>query len=134
MAGNRGEEFRTTLICIDEYLDGVPSGRFYNQKEQEGKAFRGMMEFLSQMENTLETMDFPKAFTVVRSFSDTTKDFSTPPADAQKTGKQATFALKVLFRQNASWQGQITWLEGKKEQSFRSVLELLLLMNSALVA
>ena len=129
-----GEAYRNTMVCIDDYREGIPSGRFYNPYCKKGKSFRGIMEFLSEMENTLETMDFPKAFTVVRSFSETTKDFSIPPADAQKTGKQATFALKVLFRQNASWQGQITWLEGKKEQSFRSVLELLLLMNSALVA
>jgi hypothetical protein len=38
----------------------------------------------------------------------------------------------VLFRQNASWQGSITWMEGKQEQSFRSALELIFLMNSAL--
>lgn len=47
-------------------------------------------------------------------------------------GKRATFALRVLFRQNASWQGSVTWLEGGQEESFRSVLELLMLMNSAL--
>jgi hypothetical protein len=40
--------------------------------------------------------------------------------------------VRVLFRQNASWQGSLTWLEEGKEESFRSVLELLLLMHSAL--
>ena len=44
----------------------------------------------------------------------------------------ATFAVRVLFRQNASWQGEVTWLEGKREESFRSVLELILLMDGAL--
>jgi len=42
--------------------------------------------------------------------------------------------VKVLFRQNASWQGSIAWLEGKREESFRSVLELLLLIDSAVSA
>ncbi|MBQ3147093.1 MAG: hypothetical protein IJB91_05120 [Oscillospiraceae bacterium] len=49
-----------------------------------------------------------------------------------RPGDLATFAVKILFRQNASWQGSVTWLEGKREQSFRSVLELILLMSTAL--
>ena len=31
-----------------------------------------------------------------------------------------------------NWQGSVTWVEGKREQSFRSVLELILLIDSAL--
>ena len=50
----------------------------------------------------------------------------------QMTGKLATFALRILFRQNASWQGSVTWLEGGQEQSFRSVLELVMLFSNAL--
>ena len=55
-----------------------------------------------------------------------------PEGDAH-TGALATFAVRLIFRQNASWQGSITWLEGEAEQSFRSVLELTLLMDSALM-
>jgi len=47
-------------------------------------------------------------------------------------GEQETFDVKILFRQNASWQGSVVWLEQKQEQSFRSVLELILLFDSAL--
>lgn len=36
------------------------------------------------------------------------------------------------FGKMPSWQGSVTWLEGGQEESFRSVLELLMLMNSAL--
>ena len=38
----------------------------------------------------------------------------------------------MIFRQNASWQGSVTWLDKGREESFRSVLELLLLMDSAI--
>ena len=55
-----------------------------------------------------------------------------PPRETVCTGEKATFFLKVLFRQNAGWQGSVTWLEGGQEQSFRSVLELLGLLDSAL--
>ena len=86
------------------------------------------------LDNTMEDMDFPKAFTVTRTFSEMRQDPTHPPQLGVQTGKQATFALRILFRQNASWQGSVTWLEGKKEQSFRSALELVLLMHSALTA
>ena len=41
-----------------------------------------------------------------------------------------TFCVNVLYRRNGTWQGQVTWVEGKKTVSFRSVLELLKLLES----
>ena len=35
-------------------------------------------------------------------------------------------------RQNATWQGSVTWVEKKEKQQFRSALELLKLIESAL--
>ena len=49
-----------------------------------------------------------------------------------KRGALASFSIRLLFRQNASWQGILTWIEGGQEQYFRSVLELVLLMDNAL--
>lgn len=40
--------------------------------------------------------------------------------------------MRILFRQNASWQGSVLWREGGQEERFRSALELVLLMDSAL--
>ena len=128
------KSFRTTIVCVDDFTDSIPTGRFYNASTQQGKRFRGMMEFLLEMENALESEDFPRAFTVTRSFGDFRISETGPPGKESRNGKHATFALRILFRQNASWQGSLRWLEGNKEQSFRSVLELMLLMNSALAA
>ncbi|PWL64002.1 MAG: hypothetical protein DBY34_01030 [Oscillospiraceae bacterium] len=47
-------------------------------------------------------------------------------------GEKATFIVQVQFRQNATWQGSISWVEQKKEQKFRSALEMIKLMDSAL--
>lgn len=47
-------------------------------------------------------------------------------------GEQATFVVHVQLRQNATWQGTIQWLEEEKTQKFRSVLEMLKLMDQAL--
>ena len=43
----------------------------------------------------------------------------------------ATFVVRVLFRRNATWQGTISWKEKRCQVSFRSFMELLLLMHEA---
>jgi hypothetical protein len=47
-------------------------------------------------------------------------------------GAQETFIIRILNRQNATWQGTVTHMEGKEEQHFRSLLELIKLIDSAL--
>ena len=39
--------------------------------------------------------------------------------------------VRIQFRQNASWQGTVQWLEGKKTLPFRSMLELVHLLREA---
>ncbi|RQD78662.1 MAG: hypothetical protein D5R97_00130 [Candidatus Syntrophonatronum acetioxidans] len=46
--------------------------------------------------------------------------------------KEITFLVRIQYRHNASWQGTLSWLEGKKTIRFRSLLELILLMQEAL--
>jgi len=50
----------------------------------------------------------------------------------KQRGKQGTFIVHVQYRQNATWQGQVVWAEKNKVQKFRSVLELLKLIDNAL--
>ena len=47
------------------------------------------------------------------------------------TGK-AKFVVYVQYRQNATWQGTIQWVDENKTQRFRSALEMLKLMDEAL--
>ena len=128
-----GNAYRTTVVCVDSYDEHVLRGRLYNPHRPEGIAFRSVMEFLLRMEDLLDDMHFPQSFSAVRSFGvPPERTAASPPAAERQEGQRATFAVRVLFRQNASWQGSLTWLEEGKEESFRSVLELLLLMHSAL--
>lgn len=46
--------------------------------------------------------------------------------------KKQTFILEINDNQNQSWQGQIEWVQGQKSQSFRSVIELLNLLDSVI--
>ena len=128
-----GNEYRTTIVCVDSYENGELRGRYYNPYLPRGKRFSSLVEFLRSMEDTLDAMHLPQSFTAVRFFAQPPEQqFGDPPTSEVREGKEATFALRILFRQNASWQGSVTWLEGGLEQSFRSALELILLMDSAM--
>lgn len=127
-----GSEYRTTTVCIDSYENGVFVGRFYNPYLKEGRTFQSMTQFLQEMEQTLDRMDFPRSFTAARAFAPVPALEPRPSEGNYRPGREGTFFLRILFRQNASWQGSICWLEGKREQSFRSALELIFLMDSAL--
>ena len=127
-----GEEYRTTTLCIDSYENSVPRGRIYNRYVPEGIEFQSITQFLLGMEQILDDMDFPRSYTTTRTFAPPAQLPAGPPDKIPCEGKKATFTIRVLFRQNASWQGSVTWLEGRQEQSFRSVLELILLLDNAL--
>ena len=45
--------------------------------------------------------------------------------------KKQMFILEVNDTQDHSWQGQLKWIQGDSKQSFRSVIELLRLIDSA---
>lgn len=128
----RGNEYRTTVICIDSYDKGVPTGRFYNPAREGGTAFESLSQLLVGMEDLLDEYQLPQSFTAVRSFSSASSRPGSAADTLQQSGKVATFSVRIIFRQNASWQGSVAWLEGKREESFRSVLELILLMDGAL--
>ena len=44
--------------------------------------------------------------------------------------KKQTFIIEVVDTQDSTWQGKVNLVNGKKEQAFRSVMELLRLIDS----
>ena len=45
-----------------------------------------------------------------------------------------SFVVEIKSKENHTWQGTITWVEGKKKENFRRALELIRLMDSALTS
>lgn len=44
--------------------------------------------------------------------------------------KSQTFIIHIKDNENQSWQGDVEWVQGRRKESFRSMLELLRLVDS----
>ncbi len=134
-----------TLICVDTIVNGDFSGRFYNLYMKRPHRFMSIFHFVSQMEKFFDYLRFPQNSLSQRRFFREFKFQSAhrkPLAEVKQYmneeifesehGNRATFLVQVQFRQNATWQGTITWTEQKRTNHFRSTLEMIRLMDSAL--
>ena len=54
------------------------------------------------------------------------------PGMAAQPPSAPSFEIEILFRQNYSWQGKVRWPAGRKEAAFRSVLELITIIEMIL--
>ncbi len=124
---------RKNMICVDSYEDGILKGRIYDG-EYGCVSFPSLSRFLIEMERLLDEKQLPQSYTAPRSFIPRSLTEHEGTDQVVRRGEMATFEIRVLFRQNTSWQGSIHWREKDMDQSFRSVLELVMLMDSALQA
>lgn len=130
------EENWITLVCLDRYDRSVPEGRLYHPVQPEGSRFYGMIDFFKKADALLDSAQLPQRFSEPRTFANGQAEpqkWETPAPALPRRGHLATFSLRVRFRRNSSWQGTLGWLEGKREEQFRSALELIRLMDSALL-
>lgn len=123
-------------ICIDQNNDGIIAGRLINDCfENEFIAFNGIFEMISGLETIMDDSIGPKAYEIIRSFNSDMEDYNNKkfhPIVGNPMGQINTFDIRVIARKNCTWQGTIVWVEEQKEECFRSVLELIHLINSAL--
>ena len=120
--------YHVTRICVDSYEKQVPTGWICNPYLEEAVPFHGVMQFLLRMEALLDQLNFPQSFTANRGMPDTLT--TATPSHGMREGAVETFSLRILFRRNASWQGSLAW--DSREEQFRSILELLFLLDAAL--
>lgn len=131
------EDMKTSYICIYSYQDKNPVGTFYNIYYGKEIAFGNLTRLLLLMEDMMDAMGSPEASVQSRRFGNTPKQpeqisMEEYPQLRPEQDVIARFKVKVLFRRGASWQGTFSWAEGQEEASFRSVLELVKLLDSAL--
>jgi len=125
--GSHRSHTGTYLLFLDSYDNGVPVGTLYCPVQGKLGSFCSLIQLLSHIERMLDA-DATSHFR--ESVSPPPRE--TPSATIPLRGSLASFSLHVLFRMNSSWQGTVTWLEGEQTQHFRSVMELIHLINNAM--
>ncbi|WP_409968083.1 hypothetical protein RFF05_16360 [Bengtsoniella intestinalis] len=126
---------KTTVVHIHSYENQNFEGVLQNGSQSEKKAFTNLTQMLFMIEAMQDSLAGPAKYMEPRTFtqSQTGQTPDTPPPKPLPKGTPlATFQIQLLFRQNASWQGNVIWVENKVEAQFRSVLELVTLMDSVL--
>lgn len=128
-------------ICVDGILRGDEMGRLYHVFSERPFYFQDTGRLFKTMDTILDYLDFPQASMTSRRFIDredktvrgkkTVMEVKNKKAKEQR-GNKATFIVHVRYRQHASWQGEVTWVESRQSVGFRSALELMKLIDSAL--
>ena len=147
--GNKGLVTAMSMKVTAEvtvYKNSMLRGTLRSVYLEEPYEFTSFVKMIDKMEEIFDSKKFPQAFMKPRTFSETKpgapkrkaegngtmKDSNKPNLKDEAVQSQCTFEINVRFRQNATWQGQILWAEKNQKQNFRSVLEMLKLMDEAL--
>ena len=134
------------VLCVDSLNQLGCSGRFYHAYQKEAVCFNSLGEMLFRMEDFFDSLNFPRR-------GNSERHFITPDAPAAGNsqyvskkedkvmsdkellghrGKTETFIVRVQHRQNNTWQGRITWADKNKTLNFRSIWEMVHLMEDAI--
>lgn len=138
-------------VLVDFKKEQDFSGRIINQYSEEELKFSSCMDMISRMDALYDDWGFPEASEKPRSFSsrrfaaslvkeetepkkrlvNLSKEMEARDITGEK-GEVATFHILTEMRQHSSWQGKVFYVEGQHRAEFRSVLELLFFIDSAL--
>jgi len=130
-------------ICLDRAENGDYAGHIWHQYQDEPIEYKNTIELIREMDALYDQWNFPQRSTEHWTFineNDKTRRTEKKGAGQQmdtrriqdKKGDKGTFIVHVKYRQNSTWQGEVIWAERKQKQYFRSALELLKLVDSAL--
>ncbi|MFU0831662.1 MAG: Type II toxin-antitoxin system HicB family antitoxin [Oscillospiraceae bacterium] len=127
------------LIWLDSKQSNDMAGRLYSGYYHRVYNFSNVTELMLAIDRLCDAMQFPQATSQNRSFESKhmktfvrkVENFMDSEIETVCKPENATFLVHIKFRQNASWQGSITWVEKEKTQNFRSALEMLKLMDEA---
>ena len=127
-------------ICVDDIKQGEMSGRLYHCYTQQEILFSNVVELLRHVEALYDSIAFPQASTKARTFGkpEESKRVERPEKIISQEefieyrGVIGTFLLFVKFRQNATWQGEVYWVEQDKKNFFSNMLDFVKIVDGAI--
>lgn len=129
------------MVCVDGVENGDIYGRYFHRYKKEEIFFSDSATLVIEMERFYDAIGYPQAATKTRKFME--REREKVPAKEHMTviyesqtlmqfrGKLATFLVGVTSRQNASWQGDVVWMEQKIRKHFCSDMDLMVFVDEA---
>ena len=132
------------VLCMDGPIHwGQFPGRVYHGYRVDGARIGSFEQLINIMGHLFDELQFPRASMRDRSFAPEhhhprqfTRRKDRVMSDKEmlaKHGEIGTFIIRVQQRQNSTWQGRITWVEKDKTIRFRSILEMIKLIESGIL-
>ena len=129
-------------VCVDGTDKGLIEGKFYHLYSKEAVEFRDIHVLLERGSKLMDELKFPEETVRTRSFKKAEPNRPELIGDGNKVltieemfnqkGLKGTFAITVVSRHNASWQGDIYSIEKDKLEAFNSDIELINIINNNL--
>jgi len=125
-------KYRHSILAINEYDDTHMSALLYNEYWEGTKEIRSIQEFIKVLDELFGNEGFPMESYRKRSFLDNDDGVIKSKVGTRNvaSGKLGTFSIEIQYRNNATWQGTVTWIEKNNKEFFRSALELFFLLDS----
>ncbi len=129
------------VLCIDDRKEEKIRARCYHAYQEDPVEVETFEEMIFAMEHFFDSLNFPHPTTNERSFRPKDpvyhqtlerKKIMADETLLSRHGDLGSFIIRVQHRQNSSWQGRITWMEEDKTVHFRSIFEMVKLIESAL--
>jgi hypothetical protein len=140
---SQGVSTRDFLIGITSRHKATIQGYILYKALNQSQYFESFLEMIHLIDEKLNSLDIARPATEIRSFYgpyalpgregriNNLKNNSVKPTLKKALGKPE-FLVRLNMRHNATWQGELYWLNTDMRVHFRSVMEMIALMEEAM--
>lgn len=134
---------KSAIIAVDAVLDGTCAGRILEDGDRPLLPFQDINQAALALEQACSEDKAPFPCVKRRHFGDGGESRARqterrkrriPMSELKEMGPRGdlgTFLVCVQHRENGSWQGHVTWMENNRTVQFRSVWEMVQLVDEA---
>jgi hypothetical protein len=132
-------QYNQLMVYVTQTQQGDFRGVIHHPGLELTWTFDNFIHLVQRGERAFNALNYPSPAYRLRDLTNSKKSRRREELDLKEDAisfvpepeEQPTFIIKVLYRQNACWQGSIQWVEKGVKKNFRSTLELLKLMDQA---
>lgn len=108
------------ILLVQSYQDGEMSGQLLHPHGGGPQEIRSIPKLILKLDEILSSEESVIHYHVFE------------PTGFENVERIATLRIQILFQEHCTWQGCVLWEEQRKEATFRSVLELIQILDEIL--